>query len=353
VDTEKLLLGAKNLRSYLVFNANARLGREYIPAQRDLLCVETSSVCNLDCRFCGYTKKQSPRVRMADELFFDTIEQAVAMGFHRFQLTPLTGDVFMDTHLLAKLEFLENHPQVQSYEFFTNFTIPDEAKIEWLFALQKLSNLVVSIYGHDLESFVAITDADPKVYRRLLANLESLYRRLERRRFQLALGIRSYRRLPPSTSSELLQSLERFKAAGVPVHRSRRYNNWGGYVSNADVAGLDIEISSADAVYKKGVCTLMFTDVQVMATGIVNACACRDVDATLRIGDIREQTLREILSTRNPVYMELIREQQEGRFRPICRSCDFYKSIYRHRSSNRKDGVKTLSLQEFLQALDL
>ena len=96
----------------------------------------------------------------------------------------------------------------------------------------------------------------------------------------------------------------------------------------------------------------MFTDVQVMATGIVNACACRDVDATLRIGDLKEQPLKEILSSRNPTYTGLIREQQEGRFRPICRSCDYYKSIYRQRSLNRKLGRQTLTLKEFLTTLD-
>ena len=73
LNLETLHLGARNLRNFLVFNLNARLGREFIPAQRDLLCVETSSACNLDCRFCGYGKKQSPRVRMADDLFFDCI----------------------------------------------------------------------------------------------------------------------------------------------------------------------------------------------------------------------------------------------------------------------------------------
>ena len=50
-----------------------------------------------------------------------------------------------------------------------------------------------------------------------------------------------------------MEYLDRFRAAGIRVSISRMYNNWGGYVSNADVEGLDIDITSADAVYKKGV----------------------------------------------------------------------------------------------------
>lgn len=352
MNLNSLKTSLRNVRNFMVCNTNAQLGREFIPAQRDTLCLETSSVCNLKCRFCAYTKKQSPKVRMSDALFHTCVEQAVDMGYSRFQMTPLTGDVFMDPKLLERLEYLDSHPQVESYEFFTNFTIPDAEKIERLFGLKKLRQLVVSIYGHDQESFVAIAQSEPKVYHRLLANLDSLYDRLDRRSFHLELGLRSVQKIPTGSASELLQRIDRFRRAEIRVSVSRLYNNWGGLVSNADVEGLDIDITSADAVYKKGVCTLMFTDLQVMATGIVNACACRDVDATLRIGDLKEQPLKEILSPNNATYMGLIREQQEGRFRPVCRSCDYYKSIYRHRSLNKKLGRQTLTLEEFLSTLD-
>jgi MoaA/NifB/PqqE/SkfB family radical SAM enzyme len=332
-----------------VLNGNAWRGREFIPAQRELLCVETSSICNLNCRICGYGKKQSPRLRMPDALFHACIDQAVDMGIQRFQLTPMTGDVFMDPRFMDRLEFLDSHPKVKSYEFFTNFTIPNEARIEHLFGLKKLRQLVVSIYGHDVDSFVAIAQSEPRIYRRLLNNLESLYQRLEQRRFHLEFGLRTVRRISSDSDSDLLRILERFREAGIRTRRSRVYNNWGGLVSNADVEGLDIEITTADAVYKKGVCTMMFTDVQVMATGVVNACACRDVDATLRIGNLKEQPLREIFSRHNQAYMTLVQEQQEGYFRSICRSCDFYKSIYRKRSSNR--GQNSLTLDEFMERL--
>ena len=113
-----------------------------------------------------------------------------------------------------------------------------------------------------------------------------------------------------------------------------------------------ILIPSADATYKKGACALLLTAVQVMATGIVNGCACRDVDATLRIGDLNETPLREILSAKNQAYMELIDEQQRGEFRTVCRSCDYYKSIYHRRSNYRKERMPLQTLEEFKGHLD-
>jgi len=51
-----------------------------------------------------------------------------------------------------------------------------------------------------------------------------------------------------------------------------------------------------------------------MADGIVNGCGVKDPEASLRIGDLNEKPLREIISTRNPAYMQLIEEQQKGSF---------------------------------------
>jgi hypothetical protein len=91
----------------------------------------------------------------------------------------------------------------------------------------------------------------------------------------------------------------------------------------------------------------LFTTVQIMATGIVNGCACRDADATLRLGDLNEAPLRDIISSRNPAYMALIEEQQQGNFRPVCQSCDMYASIYHKSSAYRKEGVDLETLAEF------
>ena len=57
--------------------------------------------------------------------------------------------------------------------------------------------------------------------------------------------------------------------------------------------------------------------------------------------------MREILSTNNEAYMELIAEQQRGDLRPVCQSCDYYKSIYRMQSSYRRERTPLQTLEEF------
>ena len=197
-----------------------------------------------------------------------------------------------------------------------------------------------------------ITKSTGQLYRRLVANLDALLALKDQWKFGVAVGFRSTFDVPDDDASELLRALRRYREAGVPVRPSHGvYNNWGGYITQADVAGLDMHITSTELVYKHGACVKLFDSVQVMASGVVNACACRDVDATLRIGDARTGRLADILSTRNAEYMRIIEEQQQGRFRPVCAGCDFYKSIYHQRSEYRRSRQPMQTLEQFKEKL--
>ncbi len=342
---------AKNTLSRLEINLNRWRGRELVPVETRILNIETSSLCNLKCRFCGYVKKQSPKVSMSDAFFRKCVAQATAMGFTEFELTPCTGDVFMDRRAFNKFEFLDNNPAVDGYRFFTNLTIPKPADIDRMTRLGKLRNLTVSIYGHDLESFRAITLSTEKVYRRLIANLTALLERLDHCAFHLDIGIRTTNDAPRRPANELMTLVERFRERSVHVRRAHVYNNWGGYVTAADVQGLSIDLDDASRTYKNGACSHLFTTYQIMSTGIVNGCACRDVDATLRIGDLNETPLHKILSPDNQAYMRLIEEQQRREFRQVCQSCDYYKSIYHSRVIHRKIGMKFQNIDAFKDRL--
>jgi MoaA/NifB/PqqE/SkfB family radical SAM enzyme len=332
---------------------NRLLKREFIPPHEGTLSIETSSLCNLKCRFCAYEKKQGPRLSMTDAFFIDCITQALDMGYRSFNLTPCTGDIFMDRHIFNKLGFLDGDPRVEGYGFFTNLTIPKQQDVVRLAGLKKLKYLVISVYGHDPQTFIAITKSTEKIYHRLVGNLETLLSLVDQKRFDLDIALRSTMHVPRRGASSLMRTLRRFEDAGVRVHKSSGlYNNWGGYITQDDVKGLPIRVGGADQIRKDGACTLLLTTVQVTASGIVNGCACRDVDSTLRIGDLKTTPLREIISSRNPAYMRLIDEQQDGLFRPICKSCDFYQSIYHNRRHYRRSGIVTRSLAEFKAALD-
>lgn len=343
---------ARNLRIAASTKINRALHREFIPARRNLLSIETSSICNLNCHFCAYPKKLSAKVIMSNDFFRDCIEQALELGYDSFDLTPCTGDVFMDRHFLDKIAYLNENSAVLGYSLHTNFTIPRRQDIDRLVLMNKFTDLHISIYGYDSKSFVAMTKGEEKLYERLVLNLEYLYTLTRKHPQPVNFAFHSATKSLLGKKSALITVLRKFEKAGSSVRIQKRlYNNWGGFVTADDVKHLPITVLGPDMINKNGACVRLFNQLQIMATGIVNGCACRDADATLRLGDLHQTPLKDIVSASNPDYMRLIDEQQAGNFRPVCQSCDFYSSIYHLGSGYRKAGIQLQSLEEFKTSL--
>jgi radical SAM protein with 4Fe4S-binding SPASM domain len=64
----------------------------------------------------------------------------------------------------------------------------------------------------------------------------------------------------------------------------------------------------------------------VLADGEVNACACRDVEAELRVGNLRHQSLDQVWNGK--AVEALIERHERGDYPEICRRCTYYVSVY-------------------------
>jgi len=342
------------IRDKGLMSVNRILKKEYIPNPKEHLYIETSDICNLACRFCAYTKTKRPKQIMDTDFFCDIVDRATKFGFYSFGLTPITGDVFTDKDFLAKLDYLEKNPLVKNYSFYTNFTLSDNQTLDKLLKLRKLSVFNVSLYGHDSDSFVKITRSNRKTYERLVANINYLLEHSDKLPFSLYFGLRSYNSFDFKTSdSDLCVAVKKvMKKTNAEFYVTKQFNNWGGFISQADVEGLDITIGDGKVIDKKGPCALIFYKNIVMVDGKINACACRDVDTTMVIGDLNTQSFNEIYSLKNKAYMDLINEQVSGSFRPICETCDFYRTIYKYHPVYRNHSKKPVTLKEFFKSLN-
>ncbi len=88
----------------------------------------------------------------------------------------------MDRHIFNKFQFIEDRPKVEAYRFFTNFTIPNRTNIKRLPRLNKLKNLTVSIYGHDLQ---ASLQSGSQLRKSTTGQGENFYRTIPRREVSL------------------------------------------------------------------------------------------------------------------------------------------------------------------------
>lgn len=343
-------LARRSAGAAYVLNKNRLLGRSFVPPPHWRLFVETVSYCNLECRFCSYPKKLRPRTVMDEALFTSCIDQAGEMGFEYIAITPITGDIFMDKRVLERMAYIEQSP-AKVFGFYTNFVGADAQSINTLLSMRKMTYMEISIYGHDLEGFQRITGRGETQYRRFLDNLATLDEllALSPSAAEIVLGFRTDRsfRWPWPEMNELIEVAQRLETRGVRIGYSSIVDNWGGDVTEDDIAGLDMNFTDGGRLYKKGACALPFDSIQVTATGEVNACACRDPKGTLWLGDLKTTPLAEILSADNERWMSIIESQEAGRFNEVCRNCGFYQSIY----DDRRGVEGFISKGDFLERL--
>ena len=295
---------------------------------------------------------------MSKELFANIVGQAVKLGFSNFWLTPMLGEVFADPNCEERFCFLEQTSGVQTYGFYTNFILPREKTIRGFSKLTKFTALHISIYGHDRESFQQVTRKPPLQYDRLLKNLSTLEETLAERVFPgglhfsiRTLGGTNIRNLPETDVTRRLRRIvDRY---GATIMVADVYDTWGGTVTPEDVREVGIKLTDGNGIYMHGACTLLFSSPQVTSDGTVHACACRDVDGSLTIGNLWDEPLVKILSMSNPAYRQIIESQQNSIYSSNCRSCSMYRSIYDHRPAGGDSKFKSIRFHEALELMEV
>ncbi len=294
---------------------------------------------------------------MSVDTFRNVLGQATSMGFRHIGLTPMLGELFADPTVFEKFDILEANPGVESYLFYSNFVLPGGDSVQALGKLRKLREIHISVYGHDRESFCAVTRKPASQYDRLLANLETLREMAResglggRLHFSVrTLGGLDRAGLPRTELTDIL--LELAETFGSALDVAEGYDTWGGTITAEDVAPVGIQLTPGTDIYKGGACSMIFGSVQIKADGIVHACACRDVDGSLRLGHLDDAPLGEILSLGNEKYRSLMENQQAGRFTQNCLSCSMYSSILDDRPQKfAPPHVEYLELDEALEII--
>jgi len=348
----KQLINSKNKKKIKYFRAkiNYFLQKQFIPNVYESIHIENTNICNLKCKFCAYSKRdfdKIPHTSMEYDFFRKIIFQIIDLGYKQIGLTPLTGEIFMDKKIFEKFELLENLNELDGYFFYTNFIPLNEFNLEKIIEFKKLNNLGISIYGHDENSFIKFSDGTKSSYKKIVSNLRHLFHLIQNKNinFNIEISQRTEKDfLIENDKSELSLILKKLmKINQITYSKNHSFNNWGGYIKEKDIENLNIKFEK-DKTEKVGACSLIFSRLLIGANGLVNACACRDVDFSLSIGDLKKEKLSSIISLNNKIYKKLIEDQEKNIFPKVCKSCDFYKSIYeplKNKSWDKKKQLKT------------
>lgn len=318
------------------------LSREFVHDDAPTMGIEVSGLCNLKCVFCAYKDKDAGKVVMSNDTFIAYVNQLTDIGYTYIMLTPQTGDVFIDKHFADKIEFLEQNPKIEGYEFITNLVSASKPVLERLAEAKKLTRMYISLYGHTAENFQKITGRPEMQYRRLIKNLHDLAQIAPA--FQGTLGAfimtdRGFNWSPHSPLSNQHKETDLLAAIRAIAERDDDFfwsgnhvdfDSWGGRISQNDVEALDLGFRVVGpSVPMIGPCGMLFGGAVILADGKVNACGCRAVGDGLIIGDSKTTPLREILSPDNLLYRSLLEKHIAGKYPDDCVGCKIFTSIYR------------------------
>ena len=286
------------------------------------LVIEGTNICNARCAFCAYPQMKRPKATMSMELFRSAVDQYLELGGTDVDLTPIAGDPLMDKHLIERLDYLHAHPRKPRFHFYTNAILLTPRIREKLLGYDGRFRLFCSVSAFDREAFRQVMGVDK--FDEVAANLRGLID--EKSRLGSTIGVHVWARPARGGAAgafwDHLQDMRRrglMTMEVIPV-----FDNWGGLVSEQELERSGRPAVPAPAHH--GPCLRLLIGPVVLADGRVAACCCRDLEASLIIGDLKTRSLRDILS--GPELKGYLARQARGDFPEVCRACTRYESVY-------------------------
>lgn len=312
------------------------------------LYIEGTNVCNAKCTFCAYPQMERPKQTMPMEQFKRIIDEYIEMGGKYVSLTPIVGDPFVDPQIFQRLDYLYQKPQIEGFYFYTNAILMKPLVSEKLMRYGDKLHIYVSWGGFDRETYKAIMGVD--YFERACRNVEAFI--TTKRDKNSPIGFTIALRCPTTKcTGEFWQKLRTYEQEGLLDFEGHnlQYDSWTGKVKPENLTKVGLEARLMP--HKLGACELLYAKPVVLANGKVNACACRDVEAQLVIGDSNESSLAEIWSGKE--IEKLIERHEKGDFPEVCQHCTWYVSVYNQRQSQVFTDLLNWSEQESANSLRL
>ena len=295
------------------------------------LHIEGTNICNAECVFCAYPMMERRKKVMPMDDFRRVVDDYVGMGGRAVSLTPIVGDPFVDKFIFERLNDLYARPEIGQIGFYTNAILMDAEKSKRLLTYADKLVVHVSWGGFDAPTWNKIMGVK-KFEEARDAVLDFIRLKQESGSaipFTLAL------RCPPSAcTGPLWETLKAHSKQGlVEIADMPDYDSWAGKIEPSALT--EVGLVPRSMPYKRGACELLFTKPVVLADGRVNACACRDVEAELTVGDIHEKPLSEIWA--GDEITNLIDRHQKGDYPDVCKRCTYFVSVYNSRKARTFD----------------
>ncbi len=286
-----LLERAKLVRRLLV-----RAGRDRAPLP-EIIQVEATNLCNARCVFCPRDRMQRKQGIMEMALYAKVVDEAAALGIPHVRLHNY-GESFIDRQIVEKIRYAKSRG-IREVGLISNGSLVTAALARAIVEAG-LDAINISVDAAGRETFER-TRVGLK-YDRVIENIEGLVRvrqELGARRPRLIL---SFVRQDDSDAERAF--IETWSRVADKVHVTDLHN-WAGTLHRRS----DVRFP----------CYRPWLTVTVLWDGRVSLC-CADFDASVVVGDVREQAIAEIWNGER--FRDIRRDHLEHGGPAICENCD-------------------------------
>lgn len=302
-------------------NENRTCLKDVIPLDQPYnVCIETSTLCNLNCVYCGHSKHLYPERNMSMELFEKIVEEL--KEFHE----PLKkvelyffGEPLCNPNLPQMIKILRESGVSKTIDFTTNGLLLTKDKVDELVANGMPDTIRISLQGLDVDAYKNIAGAQVD-FSKMLDNFKYLYEHKGQCKISMKIAdiaiknIKDGEKIFKEIFSPVADTI--FIESIIPIYGDVEY-------SKIDEEIIDNAINGREKVLQtrmNKVCHRPFYRLAVRENGDVTA-ACCDQLHDIKFGNINEESLITIWNGKR--RNEFLKMQLRGeRFKhPYCKDC--------------------------------
>lgn len=284
------------------------------------VCIETSTICNLNCSYCGHSKHIWPETNMDIDLFKKIIDQ-VSLFPQKLKKIELYffGEPLCNPMLPEMLEYARKKDVSETIDFTTNGLLFSKEKIDEFIKHGMPDTIRISIQGLDGESYNKHCGANID-FPKMLENFRYLYKNKGNCKISMKIadiaikGINNGKEKFEELFGEVTDTL--FVEAIIPIYGDVDYDCIDSEIKGKAIDGREKVKQNKINV----VCHRPFYRLAVRTNGDVTAACCDQIH-DVRFGNINDASLVEIWNGRKrEEFLKMM--LKGGRFKhPYCKNC--------------------------------
>ena len=284
------------------------------------VCIETSTLCNLNCSYCGHSKHLWPEENMSMDLFKKVIDQLKVFPdrLKKIELyffgEPLCNPLLPDMLAYARSENIS-----ETIDFTTNGLLFTKAKVDEFIEKGMPDTIRVSLQGLDEEAYRNHCGAHID-FSKLLDNLKYLYENKGNCRISMKVADIAIKDIPDGKDrferifGNIADTL--YVESIIPIYGDVDYEELDSSIKEKAIDGREN--------VKQGkinlVCHRPFYRLAVRTNGDVTA-ACCDQLHDIKYGNIYQNTLTDIWNgNRRTEFLKMMLRGERFKH-PFCKDC--------------------------------